>query len=177
MHSLRRHLDDRRLLVGAEHEIPQRRGDAVVGAAVDEVVVEVMAARPPPVRPDARRACARGGAATRRRRRSRSGPRRRRRPSARPRSRSPGRTGRGGDDRGDHELLPGRREVVALDVVADVLDAERGPAEPPVVPHPAMDQVLEQRPGQHADATTATITPPIMTLHLPCAPAGRAARR
>ena len=121
----------------------------MIDPPVGEVVMKVVAARPPAVRPDARvrvlaavqplvdavepdeTADVRGAIGERRDRERRADQ-------------------DADEERRRDQLLPPGGKVVALDVVPHVLDAERAAPEPPIVTHPAMDQVLEQRPAQHA---------------------------
>ena len=122
----------------------------MVRARVGEVVVEVVPPQVAPVRADAR---------------VRVGPPvqhfvghvhadeadREGRPRGPLRRRTQEREGEPADgDRGER-LLPRRREVVALAVVAGVLDGEEVRHGAPVVPEEAMQHVLEDRPRRDAE--------------------------
>src|ERR1051325_765169 len=108
----------------------------MVRASVDEVMVEVMAARPAPVGTDAGvRVLATMQELVRRVEREES---REVRGVARRTEREGWQREEARDRRNRDELLPCRREVVALHVMANVLDAERRPLEAAVVSHPPM---------------------------------------
>ena len=135
-------------LPGAEDEVPERRGDAVVGARVGEMVVKVMAAQVAAVPTDAAvrvRAAMDDlvGDVHADQRHAEDGA------EIQPQGKGGDGGGEGhGDDR-HQRLLPRRREVVALAVVARVLVGEGVRPGAPVVAEETVQQVLQQGPGQH----------------------------